>query len=247
MRAVNLIPPEDRLVPGYGAGLRSGGLSVALLWMLLVCLVVAVGWTFGARANADHRADVARVTAQADAADAEAAELQRFVDFASQRQQREQTVQQLAANRFDWSRVLRELARVSSGDLVLTGMQATATPDAPSSGGGGDTGALRSALPVPALELTGCAASQDAVAQILRSLRTMEGATQVTLKGTERDAAQAGGTGGGSTQSAGSGGDDCRHGSAQRATFGAVVFFDPAAGLITAGRPSAAAVQESGR
>jgi hypothetical protein len=109
-------------------------------------------------------------------------------------------------------------------------------------GAAGSSGSLRSALPVPAIEIIGCTTSQRNVSRVITRMRLVKGVQRVTLGSAEK-ADSAGGGGGG-------GGTDCRNGSDTFPQFSLVVFFNapataaasaPAAGATPAPAPAAGA------
>ncbi len=234
MRAVNLIPADEQRGAGGTAG-RSGGAVYVLLGTLAVLVLVATMWTLEKRSVADKREELASTTAQAASSEARAAELQSFVQFAALRASRTQTVTSLASSRFDWSHALEELARVIPGNVSLSALQGTVAPGVSlKAAAGGAAGGLRSALPVPAIELTGCTSDQDSVARMMTRMRLIDGVTRVALQSSVKaDAAQ--GAGGGAT-AAGCGT------SGKAPTFALVVYFDQAAGSVPTSSGGAARV-----
>ncbi len=230
MRAVNLVPVEERR-GGGAAGGRSGGAAYVLLGLLAVLVVVVSFYTLEKRSVGEKRSELATVERQAAAVEAQATELASFVQFAGLRARRTQTVTSLAASRFDWSHALRELARVVPRNVSLTGLQGTVAPGvALKASAGGQTSALRSALAVPAVELVGCTTDQTSVARMVTRMRLIDGVTRVALQSSVK--ADAAGGGGGSAAGGGSSGDDCRQGNARFPQFALVIFFDPAAGGV---------------
>ena len=132
-----------------------------------------------------------------------------FANFASLQQAREQTVESLAQSRFDWERVLRELAIVIPEDVWLINLTATVSPtvqlsDAGSSSSSGSSASGMESVQGPALQIEGCAAGHESVARFLAALRDIDGVTRVSVLSSDRpDPSTATG---GSTDSAGSGG-----------------------------------------
>lgn len=239
MRAVNLIPVEQQRGGGAGSAGRTGGAVYVLLGGLAVIVVALAAWVLTNNAITDHKAELAKVNRQANVATAQAAALRPFRDFAQLRVARVLTVQSLARSRFDWQRAFTDLARVIPSDVWLTSMVATVKPGVSfgGSGGGspdsGDTGSLRGALPVPAIELVGCTPDQAEVARVLTRLRLITGVQRVSLASSSKSdtavvgsasAATTGAAGGGAS----AGSDDCRHGSGQFPKFSLVIFFNPA-------------------
>ena len=116
----------------------------------------------------DSKTEKAGLEAQVAEAQAQAERLRSFADFASVQQAREQTVSSLAQSRFDWERVLRELAIVIPNDVWLTNLDATVSPDAASTGAGSSAAPRSSSgtesIAGPSLEIQGCADGHEAVA-----------------------------------------------------------------------------------
>lgn len=225
MRAINLIPADERRGAG-GANGRSGGAAYMLLGLLAVLVVVVSFYTLEKRSVGEKRSDLAKVETRAVGAEAQAAELAAFVQFAGLRAKRTQTVTSLAASRFDWSHAMREVARVIPPNVWLTGLQGTITPGVTlKTTAVSQTSSLRSALAVPAVEIAGCTTDQPSVARMLTRMRLLDGVTRVALQSSVKgDAAAAGGGGGG--------GGDCRQGDARFPQFALVVYFDQATGAV---------------
>ena len=153
------------------------------------------------------------------------------------------TVTSLADSRFDWERVMRELSLVLPSDVWLVSLNATASPerDGERSSSSGSSGAssgasgLRAAAPGPALEISGCASGQEAVAGFVTALKDIDGVTRVGVQSSRarrRRAAPAPPAG-----DAGAGcGDDCRTRDFI-AKFEIVVAFDAAPVPVTSGPP----------
>ena len=77
---------------------------------------------------------------------------------------------------------MRELALVLPADVWLTNLTGTGSPSVSVEGSGGIS--LRTSIPGPALELTGCARSQDAVAGFVTTLKDIDGVTRVGVQST---------------------------------------------------------------
>jgi hypothetical protein len=138
-------------------------------------------------------------------------------------QARTQTIASLADSRFDWERVMRELALILPDDAWLVNLNATASPNAGGEEGTGGAG-LRAAAPGPALELKGCAAGQEAVAGFVAALKDIDGVTRVGVESSELGDPENSGSGGGGEEGAN---EDCRTRSFI-AQFSIVVAFDAA-------------------
>ena len=227
MRAINLVPAEERRGAG-GAGGRSGGAAYVLLGLLAVLVVVASVYTLEKRSVSEKHAELAAVEAQAVGTEARAAQLASFTQFATLRAKRTQTISSLAASRFDWSHAIREIARVIPPNVSLTGLQGTLAPGvALKTTAVSQTSGLRAALPVPAIELLGCTTSQKSVARMLTRMRLIDGVTRTALQSSVKTEA----SGGAGAKGAGGGGD-CRQGGARFPQFALVVYFDQVAGAV---------------
>jgi Tfp pilus assembly protein PilN len=213
MRPVNLIPPDERR--GDSAPLRTGALIYVLLGGLALLLLAIVAVALTGKQVTDRKAHNASLQQELQQATAEAQTVQAFTDFRTIQQQRADTVTSLAQSRFDWSRVLEELARTMPSSVQLSSLKGTVSPDVTlDNGGSGSSGAadntLRPEIAGPALEIAGCAPSQDDVAAFVASLEDIDGVTRVAVSssklpdptssgmtGEPGDAAAAGAAGGG--------------------------------------------------
>lgn len=202
MRPVNLIPQDQRR--GEGARSRTGHLPYILLGVLGLVLVGVVLLVLTSGRIDERKAEIATLEQREQIATARAQALRPYVAFALMAASREQTVSQLANSRFDWERVLNELALVLPSDVWLTSLTGTVSPAVEVQGATGVES--RSEVLGPALELVGCAAGQEGVANLVSALRDIDGVTRVGLDSSARPEASASG-GGSSGESAG---DDCR-------------------------------------
>jgi Tfp pilus assembly protein PilN len=245
MRAVNLIPVEERSGASAGAG-RSGGAVYAVLGLLGGLAVMALLYGRADHQISSRRAEVASLTARAQQAQARATALAPYTSFVQMREQREQAVAALVDSRFDWAQTFHELGRVlPPGKVSLTSVDGTvgsssgsgtsSTPTA-SPGAGASTSAasgspVTSATPpgsVPTFTLVGCATSQAEVALMLNRLRLIAGVKEVTLQS--------------STQSSSSGGGGAAGGCASgNPAFTAQVVFDALPTVSAAGSAGATA------
>lgn len=177
MRPVNLIPPEERR--GDRAPLRAGSISYVIVAGLALAVVAVSALVLTGNSINDRKAEVAALEAREEAARAEAERLRGFAEFASLSESRALTVSSLAQSRFDWERVLRELALVIPDDVWLIQLSGAAAPDiqvadaAQVSAGTNVTG--------PALSMVGCAISHEAVARFLQALKDIDGVTRVGI------------------------------------------------------------------
>jgi len=219
MRPVNLIPAEERT--GEHAPLRSGPLAYILVGALVAVLVGVTALVLTGNQIAETKAEITQLESEDAAAQARAERLAAYTEFRATSEARVATVQSLADSRFDWERVMRELALILPSDVWLVSLDASA------SGGGGDGGASLSAgIAGPALSLSGCANGQKGVAGFVTALKDIDGVTRVGVQSSELGDANSGaGAAGGGGE--GPSGDDCRT-RPSVAKFEIVVAFDAA-------------------
>jgi Tfp pilus assembly protein PilN len=222
MKAVNLIPAEESKARGSASGIG----VYAVLGTLAVLVAMSALYTLASRSVDEKRSQLAGVTEQADAAEKAAASYKHYTAIQDTSKARVETVKNLVDSRFDWANALHEVARTMPSGSWVTSLRATVTPAVSVDGA---TDPLRQALAVPAIELGGCASTQDRVAVVLASLRAIEGVQRVSLSKAERSA----------TASAGSGQSDsaaAESGCGSAATFSLTVFYEaPGASAATAG------------
>jgi Tfp pilus assembly protein PilN len=237
MRAVNLIPADQRGDAGGGGG-RSGGGVYVVLGLLGGLAIMALLYGLAAHEASSRRSDVASLTAEAQQAQARAAQLAPYTSFLTMREQRVQAVSELVDSRFDWAHAFHELGRVLPPNKVsLTSLDGTvgsssgpgvAPAAATSSGAGASTTAasgssgssVTSATPsgsIPTFTLTGCATSQAEVALMLDRLRLIEGVKEVALQSSIQSSTKS------SSSAGGSGSGSCEGG---EPAFSAQVIFD---------------------
>jgi hypothetical protein len=242
MKAVNLVPAEERAGASVGAG-RSGGAVYAVLGLLGGLAVMALLYGRADHQISSRSAEVAALGASAQQEQARAGALAPYTSFVQMREQREQAVSTLVDARFDWAEAFHELGRVlpagkvslssvdgavgdSSGSGSAPGAAAKApAPAAPATGATSATGAsasstVTSATPtgsVPTFTLVGCAVSQAEVALMLNRLRLIEGVSEVSLQSSTQSSSSA------STGSGAAGSGSCASGNP---AFTAQVVFD---------------------
>jgi Tfp pilus assembly protein PilN len=240
MRPVNLMPPEDR--GGSRAPLRTGVVPYVLLGALALALLGIVALTMTNKTISDKEAEKVTLEQEKEEATARANSLQAFATFRTVQEQRTATITSLAQSRFDWQRVMNELALVIPSDVWLINLTGTVGPAVQIDQAADIT--IRDTVAGPALELVGCAPSQDAVAGFIAALEDIDGVTRVGLATSERptESSAAGGAAG-PAASAGQG-DDCRTREFID-RFEIVVAFDsvpvPATATVAPGIPAPAA------
>jgi Tfp pilus assembly protein PilN len=182
MRPVNLLPPEMR--QGAHAPMRTGPIPYIVVGALVallagVALLVVTGNQVSQRED-----EVTQLKREDAAAVREAKRLVAYTQFQALHEQRVATITSLADSRFDWERVMRELALILPHDAWLIELNASASP-ASASGEGGGGGTLRASAPGPALVLVGCATGQESVARFVTALKDIDGVTRVGVESSE--------------------------------------------------------------
>jgi Tfp pilus assembly protein PilN len=229
MKAVNLIPSDERRGGSVGVG-RSGGAAYIVLGALGVLAVLVLLYGMARHQVSDRKAKLASITAQTQRAQEAATALTPYTSFVALREQRMQAVATVVDSRFDWAHAFHELGRVlpkdtsvSSIDGTVGGATATASaPAAPAATTATTTAAAppaTSATPpgsVPTMTLGGCASTQAEVALTLQRLRLMDGVSAVSLL----SSAKSNSTGAGSASNSA----NCK---AQSPTFTVQITFEP--------------------
>jgi Tfp pilus assembly protein PilN len=190
MKAINLLPTDLRGTPkgdsrkakAAAANDEPGGIGAfVVLGALAVCVVALAAYVLTTNSVKDRQAQLDSATAQAQTIAQRASQLKPYADFQQMAETRIQTVNDLAASRFDWEQALRDISRSIPSDVTLSSLTGSISSDAQTGGS-----AIRSAIASPAIELKGCAKSQTQVAQLLSRLRSVDGVTRVTLSKSER-------------------------------------------------------------
>jgi Tfp pilus assembly protein PilN len=212
MRAVNLIPSDDRGGASITAG-RSGGGVLVVIGLLAGLAVFALLYGLANHKISGARSEVASLTARARQTQARAGELSPYTTFLQMREQRTQAVTALVDSRFDWARAFHELGRVlPTGKVSLDSIEGTigaaaitaSSPAAATTTSAASGSAVTSATPpgsIPIFKLTGCAVSQAEVALMLERLRLIDGVSEVSLQSsTQASSSGAGGSAEGGCQ-----------------------------------------------
>jgi hypothetical protein len=223
MRAVNLIPRDQRSGASVGAG-RSEGAAYAVLALLVVVAGLALLYGKATRSVSSDKAKAATLTAEAQRASSQASTLAPYANFATLSEQREQAVATLVDQRFDWAHAIHEFGRVLTKDVSVNELNgtiagsaasatpapapapaaastATATPSAatPSAHAAAASSSVTSATPagsIPTFTIGGCATSQHAVANTIQRLRLIDGVSEVTLQSSSKGASGSASSGG---------------------------------------------------
>jgi Tfp pilus assembly protein PilN len=239
VKAVNLIPADARK-RGGGVSSSSQLATYGLFGLLVVVLGLVVYYVTTNNTISDRQARLTTLRTEVVQAQARVSSLGSFTQFRQLAQTRAQTVEGIAATRFDWHSALSDLTRVVPANTSLQSLQATVAPGATAggSGGGGSAGNLRSGVSAPAFELVGCTGSQDDVAKLMSRLRLIDGVTRVTLGSSQKSSSAQGGA-----SVSGSGAQGC---GPNKPNFDVVVFFQPVQGAGPSGATAVGTVMTSG-
>lgn len=190
MRPVNLIPPDEQRSSSSGRGpLRTGPAAYVVTGALALALIGVIVMALTSKDISDKTQQKENLQVELTAATARADSLRAFADFRAVQEGRAQTVSSLAQSRFDWERVLRELSLIIPTDVWLLKMTGSVNPAVQLEGGAEVQ--LRDSIAGPALEIIGCAPTQDAVAGFVASLEDIDGVTRVGVGASERGEATA--------------------------------------------------------
>ena len=188
MKAVNLLPEKHRPRQPTGGQGKGGYVVLGVLGAVLVGVLVYV---LTLNSINDSKTKITEATAEAARLNEQANSLGPYGDFAKIKAERVKSVMSLAQGRFDFERLVRELAHVLPPEVWLVNATASASGDpsssssasspAPAAGASGAPGTTPAAPSGPTLKLQGCARDQSQVAVTLVRLRELQGATDVSL------------------------------------------------------------------
>jgi Tfp pilus assembly protein PilN len=243
MRPVNLIPLDERR--GDRAPLRSGPVAYVLVAGLALAFLGVYMLVSTGNAISDRESQLAALQQQLESSEARAEALQSFTEFATLEETRTQTVSDLARSRFDWERVMRELALVIPSDVSLTNVtakvSASVASGSSSDAGGAEAGASTEGIQGPSLTMTGCTSDHDSVARLVAALRDIDGVTRVGLQSSSKSSEEGDSTG---TSTADSGGSCVKGTSFELAVAFDGVAVDPSTGAVIPTEPAPAAGEE---
>lgn len=220
MRAVNLLPVRDRV---KGPAVVSDRASHAVLAGLGVLLLAVLAVVLTQNQITDRTNRIAQAKQEQQAAEQRSAKLGAFGQFAQVKRTRVESISTLAKERFDYERLMRELALVLPKGTWLSEVSAASSgspegsasaapaPDAAGAAAGG-----------PSVKLTGCAKSQSTVAEAMVRLHQLHRAEDVELADSSRSEDATSGQTGASSDSALTSG-----GCGKRYSFDTTVTFAP--------------------
>lgn len=180
MRAVNLIPADQRRGAGGIAG-RSGGLVYVVAGGLLVVVVLGVIYAFAVKDVANKTGQLNQVTREAGLVQAQANSLQNYIQVHQLSEAKVKSVVSIAESRFNWPGAMAQIALALPSDVTFNSLTAVASN--PSSAGTAVAPSTTTASTgsSPTFALAGCASSQSEIATILNTLQSVPSVTNVSL------------------------------------------------------------------
>ena len=109
--------------------MRTGPIPYILVGALVAVLAGVALLVVTGNQISEREAEVTQLTREDAAAVQEAKRLAPYTQFQTLHEQRLMTIASLADSRFDWERVMRELSLVLPGDVWLTELDASASPE----------------------------------------------------------------------------------------------------------------------
>jgi Tfp pilus assembly protein PilN len=237
MKRMNLLPPELKPRDGGRRGssyVVIAALAVSVAAMLSYAIVIG-----GVRSDEHELAALNDETAEAQArADA----LSPYGEFARMKEQREQSIRTVAYTRFNYERLTRELTRVLPDGVWVSHLDVAPAPPSSETLDAGADATTATEPEAPAMTVSGCAPTQDVVADTLDRLRALTGAVEVTLGSSSQSTA--GGSRAASSKpylvSRSGSGSTCGESGRPRVGFDATVVLTPPASDVPAATPTPA-------
>jgi Tfp pilus assembly protein PilN len=158
LRPVNLLPPRFR--PARASGQRPG-IGYAAIGVLAVLLLMVLLYVVTNNGINDAKDKTAVAQAEQQVAQIKIGQLQAYGDFATLKASREAAVAGVAQVRFDFERLMREVALVLPKNTYLTTFTASGT--------------------APSVNIAGCAPSYPGVATAIVRLRKLHNVQSVDL------------------------------------------------------------------
>jgi Tfp pilus assembly protein PilN len=176
MKAVNLVPTEQRRV--QASGKRSGSAYV-LIGILVTLLALVAAYVVTGNNVTDRKNKAAAAKSEADRLEAEVARRGSYTNFADIKKTRLASVMSVAEGRFDWERLMRELSRVMPDGSWLQTTDASVTGEVDGASTTSSTGTPVAA--VPKAKLVGCTPDQSDVARMMVRMRQIHRVSDVEL------------------------------------------------------------------
>jgi Tfp pilus assembly protein PilN len=193
MKAVNLIPTEQRRVQATG---KQSGSAYVVVGALVALLALVGAYVMTANSATDRQNKAAAAKAEADKLEAEVAQQGAYTNFADIKKTRLASVVGVAGTRFDWERLMRELSRVMPAGSWLQSTDASLTGDVGAEATTSSTGAP--VAPMPKANLVGCTPDQQDVARMMVRMRQIHRVTDVQLNNSSTELGEESDAGAGS-------------------------------------------------
>jgi len=178
VKAVNLIPADQRRGAGGLAG-RSGGIVYVVAAGLLVVVVLGVFYAFAVKDVANKTGQLNQVTAEVNQVTIQANSLQNYVQVHQLSQTKVKSVVAIAQSRFNWPGAMAQIALALPSDVTFSSLTAISANS--SSSGTSAVPSTTTSAGGPTFALSGCASSQSEIATILNRLQAVPSVTNVSL------------------------------------------------------------------
>jgi Tfp pilus assembly protein PilN len=182
MKAVNLIPTEQRRVQASG---KQSGSAYVVIGVLVTLLAMVMAYVVTSNKVTDRESQAATAKSEADRLEAEVKQRGTYTNFADIKKTRLASVVSVAEGRFDWERLMREVSRVMPDDSWLQSTDASVTGEID-----GETATSSTGVPVaasPKAKLVGCTPDQQDVARMMVRMREIHRVTDVELNESARE------------------------------------------------------------
>ena len=190
MKAVNLIPADQRRGAGGLAG-RSGGIVYVVAGGLLVVVVLGVVYALAVKDVANKTGQLNQVTAEANVVQAQANTFQEYIQVHQLSEAKLRSVVSIAQSRFNWPGAMGQLALALPGDVTFTSLTAISSNGSSSAGAAAPSTTAPSTSSTPTFALAGCASSQSEISTILSRLESVPSVTSVSLADSAKQTDQA--------------------------------------------------------
>ncbi|HEX4011714.1 MAG TPA: hypothetical protein VHX62_16955 [Solirubrobacteraceae bacterium] len=192
MNAVNLIPSDRRR---RRVTISASPATMGIVGGLVLVLVASLLYVLAANQVNSRRGELGRVTANANSWKVAADSYQSYVSAAQARTAELADVKSLATQRYQWSVLLSQIGALMPANSELGSLNATTSSSTSgSTATPASTTTAAAGTPVPTVQISGCAASQSAVAQTMVQLHRIPGVSAVSLS----SSTDSGGSGSGS-------------------------------------------------
>jgi Tfp pilus assembly protein PilN len=184
MKPVNHLPQEARRRPVGG---RAGS-SYVLVGVLGALLLMVAGYVLVSNQSTSRSNAAERARAEVHSLEQQTAARSDYTNFAQIKAQRLASVGSVAQTRFDWERLMRELARIMPERSWIQTTNASVTGGASATGTSTET-ASTGAATGPTASIVGCTPHQSDTATLMVRLRKLYRVSDVKLNESSIDSA----------------------------------------------------------